>query len=123
MLKHQLNYDYTKVKNETFKNPSLTMPDMAFTAKEILIRFSKGMSLPQNRYLSYTGDEYLPEVERMDMVEIEELKAKNAEFIASQEAILNRRQQARKEAVRKEREAKKAKDGAQQTDEAQIIAD
>lgn len=116
-VRKQLTYDHTKDKGEVFTMPSLTQPDMAYTPREILQRFAKGLPLPQSRYLSYQGDEYLPDPRTLDMVEIDELREKNDAFIKQLEDEFEAKLAARKELKRKRIEAAKSKDGEERSDE------
>lgn len=50
------NFDFDKSPKETFKMPSLTLPDMSFTVQDMLDRFVRGVP-PPNSNLPYDDDD------------------------------------------------------------------
>lgn len=115
-VRKQLTYDHTKDKGEVYTMPSLTQPDMAYTPREIIHRFAKGLPIPESRYLSYQGDEYLPDPRTLDLAELDELKEKNEAYIAALQEEYDAKLQARKELKRKRMEAVKGKDDEERSD-------
>lgn len=63
--------------------PSKTVPDQALSVKEILQRYAQGrpLHIDNSSRLTYTGDEYAPDVRTMDLVDIDRLKADTQEEI------------------------------------------
>lgn len=82
--------------------PSMTVPQQAYTAAEIISRFKKGLSVDGGRVPEYNGEDYpLPDLRKLDLVEIHELKDQYAEQVKMINEELNR-----KEAQKKEEEQK-----------------
>lgn len=51
----------------------ITVPDMSLSPREIIDRFSKGKSVPQNRDIMYSGDDFFPDPKRLDMAVIDHM--------------------------------------------------
>lgn len=66
-------YDF-RGRTETFLRPTLTIPDQTLTVIEILQRFGTGQPLEGLKAEIYNGDEEIPDVQKMDLEEIAELK-------------------------------------------------
>lgn len=62
------SYDHTKQVNSVTGGESMTVPNMAMTIKEIMIRFTRGVP-PQVREGSYNEDFETPDLDSMDLVE------------------------------------------------------
>lgn len=100
----QLNYDHTAVRREFFRLPSLTVPDMALTPREILERFTQGRSVPDlSNKLVYTGDDVLPDPRMLDISEIHNMindsKATIEEGLSEVKKVKERRKKATKPIV------------------------
>lgn len=54
------------------QKPSETVPDQSLSIKEIISRFASGKPLPQSE--TYYTDEVLPDIKKLDLVDIHELK-------------------------------------------------
>lgn len=84
---------------------SMTVPDQSLTIRQIMVRYAQGKPLSiydRRKTLTYTGDDYTPDVRAMDLVEETELREKTALEIQEHLKTL--------EEVKKKREAKKAAD-------------
>lgn len=70
VVKNSLNYDHMKTKYEVFTKPSMTVPDMTLTVREIFNRYARGAALPvKNIYYDETED--MPDVRTLDLAEQE----------------------------------------------------
>lgn len=67
---------------------SMTVPDMALSIKEILDRFARGLPLDNERIPMYHGEDMPPDIKKMDLSEVEDLKRENAELILQQQKDL-----------------------------------
>lgn len=70
--------------------PSMTIPDMTMPLKELLDRFARGLPLEGKIQgeAQYHGDDMPPDLKRMDLTEIDELKQQVAEQILQQKRDL-----------------------------------
>lgn len=59
-----------------YENKSKTQPNMALSVKEILNKYAQGGRINAVPGV-YTGEDLLPDIRRMDMVDIDDLKAQN----------------------------------------------
>lgn len=70
MFKHHFNS--TPAKGEVNTAPSMTVPDQSLTIREIMQRYARGIPLDSGRVPMYQeDDEFVPDLERMDLAEIE----------------------------------------------------
>lgn len=99
-LVHQLNYE--RGKGEVYTMPSKSVPDMAMTPREIMQRYSQGMPLDQSRNLVYTGDQDLPDIRTMDLVDIQEMSEANDAYIKAKQAELDNKVKQRRQAKQKQ---------------------
>lgn len=53
--------------------PSMTVPDMSMSVREIFQRFASGQPLTKNPMLNFTGDDYTPDIRGLDLVEVQQL--------------------------------------------------
>lgn len=95
-IRHYLSYNHADSIGEQFTLPSLTVPDMSLTPAEILIRFSQGRPLMASRNLMYTGDDYLPDLRKYDLTEVQELEETNKQQLYELQTKLDERQKARR---------------------------
>lgn len=73
--------DYESQKVMPLQGKSMTRPDMTLSVQQILIKYANGgriNAVPGE----YTGDELLPDMARMDLVDIDHLRASNEHEIA-----------------------------------------
>lgn len=61
--------------------PSLTIPDQTLTVKQLMDRFSRGLPLDGAKIPVYHGDEFIPDFEKMDLVDKHAAMEANAERI------------------------------------------
>ena len=52
--------------------PSMTTPDMSLSVAQILLRFAQGRSLSTNPHLMYGGNDFYPDVRKLDLTEQQE---------------------------------------------------
>lgn len=87
LIKNTLNAKSFPTKGEKNTLPSMTIPDMSFTIQEILIRFSKGLPISGNASKPvYNGELLVPDVKKMDISEIADLRDFMKEKIAERKA-------------------------------------
>jgi hypothetical protein len=73
-FKTPYNAEEFELDNEVNNLPSLTIPDQTMSIREILERFSKGLSIEQGKVPIYEGEEdYLPDLKTLDLVDRAEL--------------------------------------------------
>lgn len=113
--------DFPKFQEVNHK-PSMTVPDQTMSLKQLLDRYRRGLPVIGNDSEPiYYGEEGmdLPDLKKMDLSEIAELKAQVQENIREQQTILQNEQYAkdRAEAEKQQRELfKKWQDEQNQTD-------
>lgn len=84
-------------KGEVNTKPSQTVPNQSLSVKEIITRFTQGRPLPSNGEPWYT-DEYLPNMQTLDLVEIDQVKEAQQQRIDDLTNIINARKAAKKAA-------------------------
>lgn len=105
-MKFRTQYTWSKIPGEINTMEIVTIPNQAMTVQEIMQRFASGRPIPKSVNMMYTGDDYTPDVRRMDISEYEDLKeATRNEVELLQKQIkdkanikANKEQQARNEA-------------------------
>ncbi|QCS37333.1 hypothetical protein [Tortoise microvirus 86] len=88
---------------ETNIGPSETVPDQALSLSELLLRQARG--LPVHTKNPVYSDEYLPDLSKMDLAEIQELKEHARTEVDSLRHKLQQAQLAEREAVIAEKKA------------------
>lgn len=83
---------------EYTNKPSKTVPDMAMTPEEILLRFRQGKPLTKSNNLVFTGDAFTPEVRKMDLTELFDMKAANEERLQKLHDEIEDKKRLRKQA-------------------------
>ena len=73
-MKFRTQYTWKKTPGEINDNVIITIPNQALTVQEIMQRFASGRPIPKSVNMMYTGDDYTPDVRRMDISEYEDLK-------------------------------------------------
>lgn len=87
LIKNPLNAKKFPTKGEKNTLPSMTIPDMSYTIQEILIRFSKGLPVTGNTAKPvYNGEMLVPDVKKMDISEIANLRDFMKEKIEARKA-------------------------------------
>jgi len=70
----QTALSYSISDGENNNQPSLTVPDMAMSVQEILQRFATGRPIPDfSNNLHYGGEDYYPDMKKLDLVEQQEI--------------------------------------------------
>lgn len=108
-MKPTIQTPFTMQQHEEELNtlPSLTVPDQSMSVDEILQRFATGRPIPDlSSKMTYTGDQYLPDLKRLDLVEQQELIDRNKQHINDLEGRLKQRQQRVKQLTIDSEEAK-----------------
>lgn len=64
--------------------PSLTVPDQSLTLRELLINYTRGNDLPttQKQPAFFDSEQFIPDLNRMDLVDIQEMMEDNAQNAA-----------------------------------------
>lgn len=82
-FKTQWNSNEFPSNYEKVSSLSMTIPDQSMTVKEIMDRYARGLPVSGERVPVYHGEEFVPpELEKMDLSEIEDLKLKVFQDIA-----------------------------------------
>lgn len=107
-------YDEGEVNDE----PSMTTPDMALSMGEIMTRFNQGRPLNiRSRNQTFTGDTELPNVaamSEMDSIDMVEALKVHQRDLEAQLAEQKQKRADRRNALRKQKEAKQASTTAAQ---------
>lgn len=82
-MKYKTQFTHREFKhdNEVNTQPSMTVPDQSLSVKELMERYAKGLPLEGEKVSYYHGEEFVPDLKKMDLSEIDDLKAQNAENI------------------------------------------
>lgn len=104
-MKFQTPYANHIPGQEVYTQKSMTVPDMSMTVEEIMQRFQSGRGIAFNQNMSYTGDQWLPDVKKMDFTEVAELAEANLARIKALEAEIAEKQRLRKEKWQSEKDA------------------
>lgn len=99
MFRTPYKYDHTKQKYAHNTKPSMTVPQMALSIREIVDKFTRGVPVP-SRTPSYS-DEFIPDIDTLDFVErdalheasIARVQELNDELKAHKSARLKREQE------------------------------
>lgn len=84
-------------KGQVFTMPSLTVPDESLSVKEIMARYANGLPLGGQKVPVYHGEEFVPDMERLDLSEKHELLQENAARIkAMQDDLVEQTRKPRK---------------------------
>lgn len=97
-------FNYVQEAGEDNSGELLTMPDMAMSVQEIMHRFRTGRSVPESSDLQYHGDNFLPDVRKLDLVEQAELLEAARERVVKLEAEIADKQKLRSEALKARKE-------------------
>lgn len=76
----QTSQNYTPEAGYINASPSLTVPDQSLTLRELLTNYTRGQELPYGKQQPAFFDEDIdvPDLKRLDLVEIQELAEGNA---------------------------------------------
>lgn len=110
-LAHTYNWDYTLIHRQKFTEKSKTVPNDAMTIAQILKRVDQGLPVTGAKVPIYEGDVFIPELQKMDLVDRQELYARAKKQIEEIQAYQKQVEQdklvqAKQEADRKAQEEK-----------------
>lgn len=71
--------------------PSATIPDQSLSVKDILQRYANGLPLGGAKVPVYNGEDYIPDLDRLDLAERAALIESNAQRILEMQKDLQRR--------------------------------
>lgn len=101
-FKNHYNSHEFPVDHEINSLPSLTVPDQSMSMQTILERYARGLPLDdRQRVPFYDGDEYVPDLKRLDLAQIEDLRNDAAESVKT----LKQQAKDEKAAAKKAKEA------------------
>lgn len=103
-LIHSQNFDYKAHPGERNGQPSFTRPDMTYTPYELLKRLNTGLPVGRMKNMAYHNDVILPELEKMDLVEKQELMEANVEKITQLDKDWREKELKRSEALKQKAE-------------------
>jgi hypothetical protein len=106
-IKTPLNAEFFDKKGELNTQPSKTIPDQTLPMREIMSRFVKGIPVGV-KVPVYNGEELLPDISRMDLVEIQEMKE------AIKDEISTLKQKAKDQVTEKQRKRQEEAEKASQ---------
>lgn len=82
LVKNQYNKHFFPDYHERNSQPSETVPNQTLSLKTLLDRYGRGLPLTGNaQEPQYYGDEEMPDLNRMDISEIHDLKKQTSEYI------------------------------------------
>lgn len=97
-IKTTLNARYFPKSGEFNNLPSRTIPDQTLSLRTLLDRHARGLPLSGNNlHPVYNGEDYMPDVRRLDISEIHDLKHMVREDIENQKLELSKAEQAKKD--------------------------
>lgn len=91
--KTTLNARYFPKDHEENFLPSATIPDQSLTIKQILERHTRGIPTTSSYHPVYNGEEPFPDIHKLDISEVHELKLANRARIAEYQKGLRESQQ------------------------------
>lgn len=87
--------------------PSQTIPGQSFTVKELLARQARGLKNYSGRVPIYDGDDFVPDFDKMDLVDRQNFIAEQRQKMADlQKSMRDREDKAKKEKADKAARAK-----------------
>lgn len=93
-IKTWLNARYFPKDPEIHNKPSRTVPDQTMPLRTLLDRYARGLPISgPSLHPVYHGEEFMPDVKRLDISEIHELKTYVREQIQQQQADLQKPKQ------------------------------
>lgn len=107
-FKNHFNHSVDEVTNfEHPVGPSMTIPDQSMSIRTILERYARGIPFEDKVHTPfYDGEEFVPNLKRMDLADIQELKE------ATDQQVKDLKQKARHEKKQREEAKKKAAEAA-----------
>lgn len=100
-IKTPLNAKHFPESREYNYQPSKTLPDQTLSLKELLDRYTRGLPIsgPQMHPVFNGDEDFFPDVRRMDISEIHDLKQLVKEDIQNQKDDLTKQQTAKQKAA------------------------
>lgn len=89
----QFNYDYTQHPGEKNQKPSMTIPDQSMTVAELVERNKRGLPLGGAKVPIWEENpetEFLPDVKKLDLAEIQEMRENAQAIIDEKQADLQK---------------------------------
>lgn len=84
--------EFPKYTEDKF-GPSMTVPDQTMSLKDILTRYARGLPIEGEKFPVYHGEEEMPpDLKKMDLSEIHDLRTRVAEEIYEQTEIFKQQQ-------------------------------
>ena len=107
-----LNYDYREWPGEIKPSleKSMTIPDQTLPLSEIIARHARGLPSVGKEPIYYGEEEQYPDLKKMDLAEIQQLKENIREFTKDTQAKMAAEQKAISEKKQAERQAAKEKE-------------
>lgn len=84
--------EFPKYRESKFQ-VSQTVPDMSMSIKEIMDRFARGLAIDGEKVAMYHGEDMPPDIKKMDLSEVEDLRESVAEDIIRQKQELHNMEQ------------------------------
>lgn len=110
-IRYALRFDYKTCKGEDFTLPSETIPDQAMSVPEMIRRTKAGLPVTGVRVPFYSGEDYIPDFDRMDISELVAFREQNEAVISRfNEEVKAREREAYRKKIEEAYEAKKAKE-------------
>lgn len=107
--KYRTPDNYITTDPERFTKPSLTVPNMALTIPEMLIRFSQGQPITGTpaANMIYSGEHFIPNMAAHDIIEQQQILKLHRERTEKLTKSYNEKMQQREQYKRQEQEEKK----------------
>lgn len=84
ITRNQFNYLEHLTEGEVNNSPSMTIPDQTLSIREILVRYSRGLPIPNTKTPIYEEDGMdMPDPKKLDLAEREEYQRKYTTELAS----------------------------------------
>lgn len=101
-MKFKTQYTWEHTIPEPSKKPSETVPNQAMSIREIMYKYAQGQPIAHNPNLLFTGDECLPNLDKMDPVDRDQYIVAIGDKVQS---LDEQKKQLAKEAAEKEAQA------------------
>lgn len=102
--KFQTPFNFVVNDRERNKMRSMTQPGQDMSVSEIRARFASGRPVERNENMLYTGEVYIPNINRMDLTEQAELRDRMNENINKIRNEIEKVQKEQAELLKKEQE-------------------
>lgn len=98
-------YDYRRFPGEINNEPSMTVPDQTMSLKELLERYARGLPVAGAKQEIFHGEEFVPDLNRMDLSEQQDLREHLATEIPRLQADLKRQDEDKAKAKKEAEES------------------